>query len=38
MNIIEKILRLVSEQQLELIYPHFDTFVKMLDSDNNILK
>lgn len=34
----EKILRLISEQQPELIYPHFDTFAKMLDSENNILK
>ena len=34
----EKILRLISEEQPELIYPHFDIFVKMLDSDNNILK
>ena len=34
----EKILRLISEQQPKLIYPHFDTFAKMLDSENNILK
>jgi hypothetical protein len=34
----EKILRLISEKQPELIYPYFDTFVKMLDSENNILK
>jgi len=34
----EKVLRLISEQQPELIYPYFDIFVKMLDSDNNILK
>jgi len=34
----EKILRLISEQQPDLIYPHFDTFVKMLDFDNNLLK
>ena len=34
----EKILRLISEQQPELIYPYFDTFAKLLDSENNILK
>ena len=34
----EKILRLISEQQPELIYPHFNTFAKLLDSENNILK
>jgi hypothetical protein len=34
----EKILRLVSEQKPEIIYPYFDTFVKLLDSENNILK
>lgn len=34
----EKTLRLISEQQPKLIYPHFDTFAKMLDSENNILK
>jgi hypothetical protein len=34
----EKVLRLVSENQPELIYPYFDVFVSMLDSDNNFLK
>ena len=34
----EKALRLVSETQPELIYPYFDVFIKMLDSDNNFLK
>jgi len=34
----EKILRLISEQQPELIYPHFNIFAKLLDSENNILK
>lgn len=34
----EKILRRIGEKQPELIYPHFDAFVKMLDSENNILK
>ena len=34
----EKILRLISEQQPKLIYPHFNTFAKMLDSENSILK
>jgi hypothetical protein len=34
----EKILRYISEQQPELIYPHFDAFVKLLDSENNILR
>ena len=34
----EKILRLISEKRPELLYPHFDFFVKMLDSENNFLK
>ena len=34
----EKTLRLISEQQPELIYPYFDTFADMLDSENNLLK
>lgn len=34
----EKIIRLISEQQPELIYPYFDIFTKLLDSENNILK
>ncbi|MCP4581445.1 MAG: hypothetical protein GY839_07480 [candidate division Zixibacteria bacterium] len=34
----DKVLRLISERQPTLIYGHFDIFVMMLDSDNNILK
>ena len=34
----EKVLRLVSERRPELIYPYFDFFVRLLDSDNNFLK
>lgn len=34
----EKVLRLVSEQRPELIYPWFDVFVAMLDEDNSFLK
>ncbi|MDD3740148.1 MAG: hypothetical protein PHH30_02810 [Bacteroidales bacterium] len=34
----EKILRLVSEQKPELIYPYFDFFVKLLDNENKFLK
>jgi len=34
----EKILRFVSEKSPELIYPSFDDFVKLLDSENNFLK
>lgn len=34
----EKVLRLVSERRPELIYPHFDVFAAMLDSDNSFLK
>lgn len=34
----EKILRLISESQPALIYPYFETFVILLDSDNNFLK
>ena len=34
----EKLLRLISERQPELIYPYFETFEKMLDSDNNLFK
>jgi hypothetical protein len=34
----EKILRFISEKKPELVYPHFDFFVKMLDSENNFLK
>jgi hypothetical protein len=34
----EKILRMVSEQRPDLIYPHFHVFEKMLDQDNSFLK
>ncbi len=34
----EKALRLVSEKQPGLIYPYFDVFVGLLDSDNSFLK
>jgi hypothetical protein len=34
----EKVLRLVSESQPALIYPYFDVFIKLLDSDNSFLK
>lgn len=34
----EKVLRLVSMRQPELIYPYFDVFVGLLDSDNSFLK
>ena len=33
-----KVLRLISEQQPVLLYPYFDFFVKLLDSDVNIFK
>jgi hypothetical protein len=36
--VCDKVLRLVSEQKPELIYPHFDVFVEMLDHDNSFLK
>jgi hypothetical protein len=34
----EKTLRFISEKRPELLYPHFDFFVKLLDSKNNFLK
>ena len=34
----EKLLRQVSERKPELVYPHYDIFVKLLDSDNSFLK
>jgi hypothetical protein len=34
----EKVLRLASELRPELIYPYFEEFVGLLDSDNSILK
>lgn len=33
----EKVIRLVSEQKPELIYPYFDNLVQMLDSHNNFI-
>lgn len=33
-----KILRLISEQNPKILYPHMDFFIDLLDSDNNILK
>jgi hypothetical protein len=34
----EKVLRQVSERRPELIYPYFDVFARLLDSDNSFLK
>ena len=34
----EKILRLISEQRPMLIYPYFNIFVELLDSENNFIK
>ena len=34
----EKALRLVSEKQPDLIYPYFDVFIDLLDSENSFLK
>ena len=34
----EKVLRLVSREKPEVLYPYFDIFVKLLGSDNNFLK
>lgn len=34
----DKILRIISEQRPEILYPHFDLFVTFLDSENNFLK
>ncbi len=34
----EKIIRLISEKQPEIIYPYFDSIASMLESENNILK
>ncbi len=33
-----KVLRIISEVHPEALYPHIDTFIKLLDSDNNIMK
>jgi len=32
-----KVLRILSEQHPEALYPHIDTFIKLLDSENNIM-
>ena len=34
----EKVLRAISEQRPDVIYPYFDSFVEMLDSANSFLK
>jgi hypothetical protein len=34
----EKVLRIIGEEKPELLYPYFDIFVEMLDSENNFLK
>jgi hypothetical protein len=34
----EKVLRLVSEKRPELIYPHFDRFVELMEEENKFLK
>ncbi len=34
----EKVLRLASERRPELIYPYFEEFVDLLDSDNSFIK
>jgi hypothetical protein len=34
----EKILRFVSERRPDLIYPHFEAFIGLLNSENNFLK
>jgi hypothetical protein len=33
-----KILRLLSEQKPEILYPHMDHFIEQLDDENNIIK
>ncbi len=33
-----KVLRLLSEREPKILYPHMDFFIELLDSDNNILK
>lgn len=34
----EKVLRLVSEERPDLVYPYFEDYVKLLDSENNFIK
>jgi hypothetical protein len=34
----EKVLRRISEQRPDLIYPYFDTYADLLDSDNSFIK
>jgi len=33
-----KVLRIISERHPEALYPYIDSFIKLLDSDNNIMK
>ncbi|MFA5054689.1 MAG: hypothetical protein WC562_00740 [Dehalococcoidia bacterium] len=33
-----KVLRILSERHPEALYPHINVFIKLLDSDNNIMK
>ena len=34
----EKVLRLISEERPELVYPYFDVYVKLLDCQNSFIK
>jgi len=34
----EKVLRLISEKEPKILYPHFDFFASLLDNENNFLK
>ena len=34
----EKVLRRISEQRPELIYPHFDRFLELLEGENKFMK
>lgn len=34
----EKVLRLISEERPDLLYPYFDVFVELLDNENSFLK
>ncbi|KPK76258.1 MAG: hypothetical protein AMJ79_07395 [Phycisphaerae bacterium SM23_30] len=33
-----KVIRIISDQNPEMLYPHFDIFVNLLDHENNVLK
>jgi len=33
-----KVLRIISEKRPEALYPHIESFIKLLDSENNIVK